>query len=377
VTVRITPEQEELRQSVRRLMEERVRPRAAEIDQQGEFPHDVRKLFADNDVFATVVPPEYGGIDGRLETLAIICEEITRVCANSGMVLGNQYLGTGPVLLFGSDRQKQTYLPKFATGEWLCSFGLTEPGAGSDASSLTTSARRDGHSWVISGRKNFITHANVADVVTVFARTDDGITAFLVTRDDPGWEVDKIEHKMGLRGSPTCSIVFEDVRVGDDAVVGDEGAGMHIALASLNKGRIMTAALALGIAQGALELALGYAQDREQFGRKIADFQAIQFMLADMETDIEAARALVRTAAARYDEGAEEIIKYSAVTKLFTTDMVNRVTSTAVQVLGGYGYISDYPAERMMRDARIFSIFEGTNEIQRLVIARELLGRHK
>jgi alkylation response protein AidB-like acyl-CoA dehydrogenase len=299
------------------------------------------------------------------------------VCANSGMVLGNQYLGTGPVLLFGSDDQKQRYLPRFATGEWLCSFGLTEPGAGSDASSLTTAARREGHSWVISGRKNFITHANVADVLTVFARTDDGITAFLVTRDDPGWEVDKIEHKMGLRGSPTCSIVFEGVRVDDAAVVGDVGAGMHIALASLNKGRIMTASLALGIAQGALELALGYAQDREQFGRKIADFQAIQFMLADMETDIEAARALVRTAAARYDEGAEEIIKYSAVTKLFATDMVNRVTSTAVQVLGGYGYISDYPAERMMRDARIFSIFEGTNEIQRLVIARELLGRDK
>jgi alkylation response protein AidB-like acyl-CoA dehydrogenase len=377
MTVRITPEQEELCRSVRRLVEERVRPRAAEIDLQGEFPHDVRKLFADNDVFATVVPPEYGGIDGSLETLAIICEEITRVCANSGMVLGNQYLGAGPVVLFGTDEQKSTYLPKFATGEWLCSFALTEPGAGSDASSLKTAARRDGDSWVISGRKNFITHANVADVITVFARTEVGITAFLVTGNDRGWEVDKIEHKMGLRGSPTCSIVFEGVRVPGDAVVGEVGAGMRIALASLNKGRIMTASLALGIAQGALETALDYARERHQFGRPIADFQAVQFMLADMETEIAAARALVRTAAARYDEGAKDVIKYSAVAKLFTTDMVNRVTSTAVQVLGGYGYISDYPAERMMRDARIFSIFEGTNEIQRIVIARELLGREK
>jgi alkylation response protein AidB-like acyl-CoA dehydrogenase len=377
VTVRITPEQEELRHSVRRLMEERVRPRAAEIDLQGEFPNDVRKLFADNDVFATVVPPEYGGIDGSLETLTIICEEITRVCANSGMVLGNQYLGAGPVVLFGTNEQKSTYLPKFATGEWLCSFALTEPGAGSDASSLQTAARRDGDSWVISGRKNFITHANVAHVITVFARTENGITAFLVTGNDSGWEVDKIEHKMGLRGSPTCSIVFEGVRVPGDAVVGEVGEGMRIALASLNKGRIMTASLALGIAQGALETALDYARERRQFGRPIADFQAVQFMLADMETEIEAARALVRTAAARYDEGANEIIKYSAVAKLFATDMVNRVTSTAVQVLGGYGYISDYPAERMMRDARIFSIFEGTNEIQRIVIARELLGREK
>lgn len=377
MTVRTTSEQEELRTSVRRLMEERVRPRAAEIDHQGEFPHDVRKLFADNDVFASVVPPQFGGLDGSLETLTIICEEITRVCANSGMVLGNQYLGAGPVLLFGSDAQKQTYLPRFATGEWLCSFALTEPGAGSDASSLMTSARREGDSWVITGRKNFITHANVADVLTVFARTDEGISAFLVTANDSGWEVDKIEHKMGLRGSPTCSIVFDGVRVSDDAIVGELGAGMRIALASLTKGRIMTASLALGIAQGALELALDYAQEREQFGHPIADFQAVQFMLADMETDIEAARALVRSASARYDEGDDQIVKYSAVTKLFATDMVNRVSSIAVQVLGGYGYVADYPAERMMRDARIFSIFEGTNEIQRIVIARELLGRRK
>lgn len=370
----LTPEQEQIRYSVRRLMEERVASRAAEIDQQGEFPNDVLKLFRDNDIFTTVAPPQYGGLDGSLKTLTIVCEEITRVCANSGMVLGNQYLGAGPVLLFGSEEQKRTYLPRFASGEWLCSFALTEPGAGSDASSLETRARRDRDGWVISGRKNFITHANVADVLTLFAHTDDGITAFLITRENSGWEVDKIELKMGLRGSPTCSIVFDEVRVADDAVIGEVGTGMRIALTALNKGRIMTASLALGIAQGSLELALAYAQQREQFGKAIAEFQGVQFMLADMATEIEASRALVRSAATRYDENETDIVKHSAITKLFVTEMVNRVTSTAVQVLGGYGYIGDYAAERMMRDARVFSIFEGTNQIQRIVIARELMG---
>jgi alkylation response protein AidB-like acyl-CoA dehydrogenase len=378
VTVVVAPEQEQLRRAVRTLMEERVAPRAAEIDAAGEFPEDVRRLFAEKDVFATVAPPEYGGIDGMLLTLTIVCEEITRVCSNSGMVLGNQSLGAGPISLFGSDDQKETFLPKLASGEWLCSFALSEPGAGSDAAALQTRARREGDSWVISGRKNFITHANLADVMTVFARvdgTDRETVALLVTRDDPGWRVDRIEHKMGLRGSPTCSVVLEEVRVPDSARLGPVGDGLRVALSTLDKGRIMTASLALGIAQGALELALAYAQERVQFGKPIADFQAVQFMLADMETDVQAARALVRSAASAYDAGEPDITRAAAATKLFATDMVNRVTSTAVQVLGGYGYIVDYGAERRMRDARVFSIFEGTNEIQRLVIARELLRR--
>jgi alkylation response protein AidB-like acyl-CoA dehydrogenase len=378
VTVVAAPEQEQLRRAVRTLMEERVAPRAAEIDAAGEFPEDVRRLFAEKDVFATVAPPEYGGIDGMLLTLTIVCEEITRVCSNSGMVLGNQSLGAGPIALFGSDDQKEMFLPKLASGEWLCSFALSEPGAGSDAAALQTRARREGDSWVISGRKNFITHANLADVMTVFARvdgTDRETVALLVTRDDPGWRVDRIEHKMGLRGSPTCSVVLEEVRVPDSARLGPVGDGLRVALSTLDKGRIMTASLALGIAQGALELALAYAQEREQFGKPIADFQAVQFMLADMETDVQAARALVRSAASAYDAGEPDITRAAAATKLFATDMVNRVTSTAVQVLGGYGYIVDYGAERRMRDARVFSIFEGTNEIQRLVIARELLRR--
>jgi alkylation response protein AidB-like acyl-CoA dehydrogenase len=379
VNVVLSPEQEDLRRGVRQIMEERVRPRAEEIDAAGEFPHFVRELFAEHDIFATVAPPEFGGIDGSLVTLAVVCEEVTRVCANSGMILGNQSLGIGPIALFGSDEQKATYLPKLASGEWLCSFALSEPGAGSDAAALQTRARRDGDTWILSGRKNFITQANVADVMTVFARADGGaggggpVTAFLVAREHAQWIVERVEHKMGLRGSPTCAVVLDDLRVPESAVLGDIGAGLQIALTTLDKGRIMTAALALGIAQGALEVALAYARERAQFGRPIADFQAVQFMLADMETEILAARALVRTAAARYDQGDREIIKLAAATKLFVTEMVNRVTSTALQVLGGYGYIVEYGAERRVRDARVFAIFEGTNEIQRLVIARELL----
>ena len=378
MTAALAPEQEELCRGVRALMEERVRPRAEEIDAAGEFPEDVRRLFAEHDIFATVVPPEYGGLDGSLLTLTLVCEEITRVCSNSGMILGNQSLGAGPIALYGSEEQRQEYLPKLASGEWLCCFALSEPGAGSDAAALQTRARRDGDSWILSGRKNFITHANVADVMTVFARVGEverGISAFLVTKHEPGWFVDRVEHKMGLRGSPTCSVVLDEVRVPAGALLGEVGDGMRIALGTLDKGRIMTASLALGIAQGALELALAYAQQREQFGRPIASFQAVQFMLADMETDVQAGRALVRSAALHYDEGDPEIIKLAAATKLFVTDMVNRVTSTALQVLGGYGYIVDYGVERRVRDARIFAIFEGTNEIQRLVIARELLGR--
>jgi alkylation response protein AidB-like acyl-CoA dehydrogenase len=376
VTVALALEQEELRQAVRTLMEECVAPRAAEIDAAGEFPEDVRRLFVEHDVFATAAPPEYGGLDGTLLTLTTVCEEITRVCANSGMVLGNQSLGIGPIALYGTGEQKQALLPKLASGEWLCSFALSEPGAGSDAAALRTRARRAGDSWVISGRKNFITHANVADVMTVFARVDDASApsaAFLVTKDDPGWAVDRIEHKMGLRGSPTCSVLLDDVRVPGSAVLGGVGDGLKVALGTLDKGRIMTASLALGIAQGALELALSYAREREQFGKPIADFQAVQFMLADMDTEVQAARALVRSAAASYDRGDAGITRVAAATKLFATDMVNRVTSTALQVLGGYGYIVEYGAERRVRDARVFSIFEGTNQIQRLVVARELL----
>jgi alkylation response protein AidB-like acyl-CoA dehydrogenase len=371
----LTPEQQAIRHTVRDLMEGAVRPRVAEIDAREEFPEDVLALFRKHGIFATVVPPEYGGLDGSLVTLCLVCEEITRVCANSGMILGNQFLGAGPILLFGSEDQRRQYLPRLGTGELLCSFALSEPDSGSDAGSLKTRAVRDGTCWRLSGRKCFVTQASVADLLTVFARTEEGVSAFAVDRASSPWTVDKVEHKMGLRGSPTCSVVMDDVRVPASSLIGEPGAGLRIALSCLNKGRIMTAALALGLAQGALELMLSHAQERIQFGRPIADFQAIQFMLADTATELQAARALVSQAAWLYDCSSPDLVRFSAMAKLFTTDMVNRATSRAVQVLGGYGYIRDYPAERMMRDARVFAIFEGTNEIQRLVIARQLLGR--
>jgi alkylation response protein AidB-like acyl-CoA dehydrogenase len=360
---------EAIAQGVREFAEHHLKPRAAAIDARGEFPHEVRELFRAHDVFATVAPPEYGGLDGSLFTLTLVCEQIARCCANSGMLLGNQYLGAGPVLLFGTDEQKAELLPRLASGEWLCSFALTEPDAGSDAGAVRTRATRTEAGWRLNGRKCFITEANVADVMTVFARTEEGVTAFLVRG---GWQVDKIEKKLGLRGSPTCSVVLDDVEVGHDAVLGRPGDGLKIALTSLDKGRIMTASLALGIAQGALEAAVAYARERRQFGKPIAEHQAVAILLADMETDVQAARALIGHAAREYDAGAPGIVKLSAAAKLFATDMVNRVTNHAVQVLGGYGYLQDFPVERMLRDARIFAIFEGTNQIQRIVIAREL-----
>jgi alkylation response protein AidB-like acyl-CoA dehydrogenase len=329
---------------------EHLRERAAEIDARGEFPHDVRDRFARDGVFEAIT--------GDLLSLTRLCEQIARVCANSGMLLGNQYLGAGPLLLFGSDAQKADWLPRLARGEALCSFALTEPEAGSDAAALRTRARRLDGGWSLTGRKCFITQANVADVITVFARADEGITAFLVT---DGWHVDKVERKLGLRGSPTCSFVLEEVEVPEDAVIGRPGDGLRIALTTLDKGRIMTASLALGIAQGALDAAVAHGRGR-RFGAE----------LADMDADVQAARALVRHAAAAYDEGAPGIVRISAATKLFATEMVNRVTATAVTVLGVDGCRSGSPVERMVRDARIFSIFEGTNQIQRIVIACEL-----
>jgi alkylation response protein AidB-like acyl-CoA dehydrogenase len=336
------------------MITEQLRARAAEIDARGEFPTDVLELFRAHDVFAAIV--------GDLVTLTHVCEDIARACPNSSMLLGNQYLGAGPIMLFGTEAQKAELLPRLAAGEWLCSFALTEPEAGSDAAALRTKAKRHAGGWSISGRKCFITQANVADVMTVFARADEGITAFLVT---DGWHVDKIERKLGLRGSPTCSLVLEDVEVPDDALLGRPGDGLKIALTSLDKGRIMTASLALGIAQGALDAAVEYARERHRFKRSGAQ-------LADMDADVQAARALVRSAAQAYDAGDPGIVRISAATKLFATEMVNRVTAGAVQILGTDGCMAGHAVERLLRDARIFSIFEGTNQIQRIVIGREL-----
>ena len=358
-------------------------PNARRWDEKHEFPREAVKKLGELSLLGVAVPDAYGGAGLDTVAYALAMEEISRGCASTAVIMSvNNSLYCDPILKFGNEEQKREFLIPFARGEKLGCFGLTEPESGSDAAAQRSTAVRKGDDYVINGSKNWITNGPVADAIVLFAMTDRtkahrGMSAFVVPTSTPGFNRAAPDRKMGISAAHSCSIFFEDMKVPARNLLGKEGDGFKIAMSTLDGGRIGIAAQALGIARAAYEEALEYSGERRTFGKAIREHQAIQFMLADMETDIEAARALVRTAAGRYDEGGDEIIKYSAVTKLFTTDMVNRVTSTAVQVLGGYGYISDYPAERMMRDARIFSIFEGTNEIQRLVIARELLGRRK
>jgi alkylation response protein AidB-like acyl-CoA dehydrogenase len=293
------------------------------------------------------------------------------------MVVTNQSLGSSPIVLAGSNEQKEKWLPSFATGEKLVSFGLTEPNAGSDVRSLSTRAVRADGGWRINGRKCFITHANVADLVVVFAKVrEDGdhITAFLVETDRDGFAVDKVELKMGLKGSPTCSVVLEDVWVPEENMLGKIGDGFHILIGSLNKGRISVAAQATGLAQGALEASLRYARDRVQFGQALTKMLAVQQMVGDMATAIEASRCLVWAAASKYDYQSPDMVRYSGMAKLFATETAMKVTTDAVQIMGGYGYMVEYGVERMMRDAKVFQIIEGTNQVQRLSIAREALA---
>jgi alkylation response protein AidB-like acyl-CoA dehydrogenase len=366
-----------LQARARELMDEHVRDRAAELDARGEFPEEVRRLLADHGLFRTAVAPEYGGVDGSLLTSCLVLEEIARVHASSSMVLGNQYLAVGPIALFGSEAQKQRYLPPLGTGEILGSFALTEPEAGSDAGRMQTEAVRDGDGWRLRGRKVFITNADVADVLTVFAKAEGhgrrSITAFLLERGSHDWAVEGHERKMGLHASTTCSLVLDDVWVPDANRIGEAGDGMRIALGGLNKGRISTASQAVGIAQGALDAVLEHLASG--VGTTSWESQAVQFGVAELEADVEATRALVHKAAWRFDTGAGDLIRIAAITKLYATDMVNRVTSRAVELLGDAGYTTAHPVERMMRDARVYAIFEGTNEIQKLVIARELRKR--
>ena len=373
--VSLTEEQAAIRDTVRELMLEQVAPRAQEIDEGGVFPAWVAALFQRYDLFGIAVPEEYGGIDGSLVTQCTVLEQVGRVCGSSGMILGVQCLGSGPIMLFGNDAQKQEWLPRFATGEKKPAFGLTEPNAGSDARSIATRAVRSGDGWLLNGRKSFISHANVADVVVCFARakTDDGdrTTAFLVETDRPGFEVDKIEHKMGLRGSPTCSFVLEDVWVPDENVLGGVGHGMAVALGTLYKSRISSAAQSLGVAQGSLDLSSAYVKEREQFGKSLSSMQAVQTIVGRMVTEVEAARSLVLAAAARYDAGAGEKARFSSMAKLFASDVAMRTAVDAVQIMGGYGYMVEYGAERFMRDAKVFQIFEGANEIHLTGVAKE------
>jgi alkylation response protein AidB-like acyl-CoA dehydrogenase len=369
----IPPEFLDFRETIRRIADERIRPRAAEIDRTGEYPWDIRGLLAENDILALPFPTEYGGTGTGTLMLQIAVEEIAKACASSALILMVQELGSLPIQLFGTDGQKQRWLPSLASGERSPAFALSEPEAGSDPASMRTTAIRDGSEWVINGQKNWTTNAQVADVYVVFAKTEPGerrITAFIVESDRPGFDPGKLEHKLGIRGSPTGQPSFSDVRVPAENVIGEVDHGLRVALATLERTRLGAAAQAVGIAQGALDYAIGYANERIAFGVPIIEHQGIQFKLADMQTRIAAARELLYKACAMADRGEPGLGTWSSMAKLFASDVAMYATVEAVQVLGGYGYVEDYPLERMMRDAKITQIYEGTNEIQRVVIAR-------
>ena len=368
---------------VRELVAEKVAPRAAEIDERGEYPQDIRKLFAENDLLGIPIPAEYGGLGGTFLTYVKVVEEIAKACASSSLIVAVQELGMLPILIGGSEEQKQKYLPKLASGEWIAAYALTEAGSGSDAAgSMRTRAEKRGEKYVLNGQKIWITNGSVADVVCVFAVTDpdkgaNGISAFIVEKTFPGFNVGKLEKKMGIRGSPTVELVFDNCEVPAQSLLGNEGEGFKIAMKVLDKSRPGIAAQALGIATGALEYATKYAQERVAFGKPIGQQQGVGFMLADMKTEVEASRLLLYEAARKCDDGAEDVTLWAAMCKLKCGDVAMSVTTDAVQVLGGFGYSVEYPVERMMRDAKITQIYEGTQQIQRLVISRALVGKFK
>jgi alkylation response protein AidB-like acyl-CoA dehydrogenase len=370
-------EQVAIRDTIREMVQDRVAPRAAEIDERAQYPKDIEELFARNGVMAIPFPEEYGGISGSSVTICMGIEEIAKACATSSLVLAVQALGSYAILAAGTEEQKRRLCPPLAQGR-VVAYALSEPGSGSDAAAMRTTAKRYGDEYVLNGSKIFITHGSVAETLVVFARSDPdagarGITAFALEREESPWEVVKLEHKLGIRGSPTAMLAFDDVKVPARNRLGEEGQGFKLALAVLDRSRPGIGAQALGIAEGALDYAIGYAKERRQFGQPIASFQGVQFMLADMATQIEAARHLVYLAATKVDAHTSDLTKVAAMAKLFASDMAMKVTTDAVQILGGYGYIQDYPVERMMRDAKITQIYEGTNQIQRVVISRALL----
>ncbi len=371
----VPDELREFRDAIRQIVADKVAPRAAEIDASAEYPWDVRELFAAHDLLGLPFGEEYGGTGTGTLMLNIAVEEIAAACASSALILMLQELGSLPIQLFGSDALKQRFLPRCASGEWAPAFALSEPEAGSDPASLRTHAVRDGDEWVINGTKNWISNAGIADFYVVFAVTDREqrrSSAFVVEKDRPGFSIGKLEHKLGIKGSPTGSPVLEDVRVPHANLIGEEGKGLRVALATLERTRLGAAAQAVGIAQGATDYANAYARQRIAFGQPINQLQAIQFKLADMETGTAAARELLYRACAMSDRNDAGLGKYTSMAKLFASDNAMRVTVEAIQILGGYGYVSEYPVERFLRDAKITQIYEGTNEIQRVVIARAM-----
>jgi alkylation response protein AidB-like acyl-CoA dehydrogenase len=364
---------------VRDLVRERVAPRAAEVDERGEFARDIYQLFAENDLLGIPFPAEYGGLGLSFLTYVKVVEEVSKACASSGLMIAVQELGALALIIAGTDAQKRKYLTPLSTGAKIGAYALTEAGSGSDAAgSMRTRAEKSGDHYVLNGNKVWITNGSVADLITVFAVTDPekgpaGISAFIVEKEFPGFKVGKLEKKMGIRGSPTCELVFENCLVPAENLLGEEGTGFKTAMRVLDKSRPGIAAQAVGIAAGALEYAANYANERMAFGKPISQQQGIQFMLADMRVELEAARLLLYEAARKCDAGSPDLTLWAALCKLKAGDVAMSVTTDAVQILGGFGYSTEYPVERMMRDAKITQIYEGTQQIQRLVVARSMV----
>jgi alkylation response protein AidB-like acyl-CoA dehydrogenase len=380
VDIRLNEEQQMIQQTVRDLARDKIAPRAAEIDRTGEFPWDVVDLFRKHDLFALPFPPEYGGLSGSALTLNLAIEEVAKACATSALILAVQALGAYPIMLAGSAEQKQRLLPDLASGKKLAAYALTEPGAGSDPAAMETRAELHDGEYVITGSKIWITDGGVADTIVIFAKTNPkertkGVSAFVLedAQSLKGFEANTIHGKLGIRGSNTAELRLDEVVVPAANRLGKEGEGFSIAMRVLDRSRPGVAAQAIGIAQGALDYAVGYAKERKQFGKAIGEFQGIQFMIADMEAQTAAARAMVYWASQLIDDHSPDVTHHAAIAKLLAGDAAMKVTTDAVQILGGYGYVNEYPVERMMRDAKITQIYEGTNQIQRVVIARDLL----
>jgi alkylation response protein AidB-like acyl-CoA dehydrogenase len=375
----LTEDQKLFRKEWRRLFEEKFTERAVEIDRTGEFPWDNLQVLRESGLLGINIPEEYGGGGADSITHCLLVEEVARVCASTSLIPAVNKLGTLPILFAGDEEQKRRFLGRVADGSALISYCLSEPGSGSDAAAMASRAVRDGDDYVINGTKRFITGGGVSKLYVYYAVTDPdagsrGISAFVLEDTMPGFQIGKHEDKLGIRGSPTTEVICSDVRVPAANRLGEEGGGFKLALRALDHSRVTIGAQAVGIAQGALDYALGYTKERQQFGSRIADFQGIQFMLADMAMHVEAARGLVYAAAAKADRGDPDLTFSSAAAKCFASDTAMRVTTDAVQLLGGYGYVKEFPVERMMRDAKITQIYEGTNQILRVVMSRQLLG---
>jgi len=375
----VSEEHDLLREAVRSLCEEKILPFAAEVDEQARFPQEALDALVSSDLAAVHVAEQYGGQGADALATCIVIEEVARVCASSSLIPAVNKLGSMPVILSGSEELKQKYLTPLAAGSAMFSYCLSEPDAGSDAAGMKTRAERDGDHYVLNGVKRWITNAGVSEFYTVMAVTDPtarskGISAFVVEKGDEGVSFGAPEKKLGIKGSPTREVYFDNVRIPADRMIGPEGTGFATAMRTLDHTRVTIAAQALGIAQGALDYAANYVKERKQFGKPIADFQGIQFMLADMAMKLTAARQLTYTAAAKSERGDGDLTYFGAAAKCFASDVAMEVTTDAVQLLGGYGYTKDYPLERMMRDAKITQIYEGTNQVQRIVMARQVLA---